>query len=74
MGSEMCIRDRQEGAMIESTKGGKEPIDLGNGERRTFLADGDRVIMRAWCEQEGKRRIGLGSLTSTVLPRTPQLF
>lgn len=58
----------QEGALIELTKGGKEPVDLGNGEIRTFLEDGDRVIMRAWCEQDGKRRIGLGSVSSTILP------
>ncbi|PWQ94603.1 fumarylacetoacetase [Leucothrix arctica] len=59
----------QEGALIERTRGGKEPVDLGNGEMRTFLEDGDKVIMRAWCEQDGKRRIGLGSVESTVLPK-----
>ena len=57
-----------EGALIELTKGGKEPVDLGNGETRTFLEDGDRIIMRAWCEQNGKRRIGLGEVSSTILP------
>jgi len=24
--------------------------------------------MRAWCEQEGKPRIGLGSVSNTILP------
>ena len=57
-----------EGALIELTKGGKEPVDLGNGETRNFLEDGDRIIMRAWCEQDGKRRIGLGEVSSTILP------
>ena len=57
-----------EGALIELTKGGQEPVDLGNGEIRHFLKDGDRVIMRAWCEQGGKRRIGLGEVSSRVLP------
>ncbi|MEZ5479419.1 MAG: fumarylacetoacetase [Thiolinea sp.] len=50
----------QEGALIERTQGGKQAVDLGNGETRTFLEDGDRVIMRAWCEQPGQRRMGLG--------------
>ena len=59
----------QEGALIESTRGSKQPVNLGNGETRTFLEDGDRVIMRAWCEQEGKRRIGMGEVSSTVLPK-----
>jgi fumarylacetoacetase len=62
----------QEGALIERTKGGKQPVDLGNGEQRTFLQDGDRVIMRAWCAQEGKRRIGLGEASSTILPPREQ--
>ncbi|MGB1257892.1 MAG: fumarylacetoacetase [Thiolinea sp.] len=59
----------QEGALIERTKGGKEPVDLGNGENRTFLEDGDRVIMRAWCGGNGKRRIGLGEVSSMVIPQ-----
>jgi fumarylacetoacetase len=57
-----------EGALIEITSGGKHPITLSNGETRTFLADGDTVIMRAWCERSGARRIGLGEVRSTVLP------
>lgn len=57
-----------EGALIERTKGGKELVDLGNGETRTFLQDGDRVIMRAWCERDGARRLGLGEVSSTILP------
>ncbi|MEZ5535418.1 MAG: fumarylacetoacetase [Thiolinea sp.] len=58
----------QEGALIERTKGGKEPVDLGNGEQRTFLLDGDRVIMRAWCGQDNGLRIGMGEVSSTILP------
>lgn len=57
-----------EGALIELTKGGKEPVDLGNGEYRTFLEDGDRVIMRAWCQNAGLR-IGMGEVSSTILPK-----
>ena len=57
-----------EGAMIELTKGGKEPVTLSNGEVRTFLEDGDRVIMRGWCERAGAKRIGFGEMSSTILP------
>ncbi|HPE60058.1 MAG TPA: fumarylacetoacetase [Thiolinea sp.] len=57
-----------EGALIERTKGGKEPVVLANGETRTFLEDGDRIIMRAWCQGDKARRIGLGEVSSTVLP------
>ena len=35
------------GSLLELSKGGKSPIDLPNGEKRTFLEDGDSIIMRA---------------------------
>jgi len=43
------------------------PINLPNGEMRTFLEDGDTVILRGWCERDGFRRIGLGECRGTVL-------
>ncbi len=57
-----------EGALIEITKSGKEPVILANGETRTFLEDGDVLIMRAWCEGPGAVRIGLGECRGQVLP------
>ena len=57
-----------EGALIEITKGGKEPVTLPNGEVRSFLEDGDTVILRAWCAREGAVRIGFGEATGTVQP------
>lgn len=56
------------GALIELTQGGKVPLTLPNGETRTFLADGDEAVMRAWCEREGAARIGFGECRATVLP------
>ncbi len=56
------------GALIEITVGGKEPLTLPNGETRTFLADGDAVILRAWCERPGAARIGFGECRGTLLP------
>ncbi|WMN59217.1 fumarylacetoacetase [Pseudoalteromonas xiamenensis] len=56
------------GSLLELTRGGKESITLNNGESRTFLEDGDKVIMRGWCEKAGFARIGFGSVESTVLP------
>lgn len=46
----------------------RTPIELPTGEKRTFLADGDTVIMKAYCEREGYRRIGFGECRGTVLP------
>ena len=56
------------GAIIELTKGGKEPITLDGSEHRAFLHDGDAVILRGWCEKPGAARIGFGECRGTVLP------
>jgi len=58
----------QGGSMLELSAGGKQPIALPNGESRGFLADGDTVILRAYCAREGARRIGFGECAGTVLP------
>ncbi|MBT8115762.1 MAG: fumarylacetoacetase [Arenicella sp.] len=59
------------GALLEATEGGKHPITLSNGEQRTFLQDGDRVIMRGWCDGPGLPRIGFGEASGTILPALP---
>lgn len=58
----------ESGALIELTQGGKRPITLPGGEERTFLADGDTVILRARAERTGFRSIGFGDCAGTVLP------
>ena len=60
----------QLGSLLEVTIGGKESIEFPNGETRTFLEDGDEVIMRAWCEKDGAARIGFGACRSIILPAT----
>lgn len=59
---------QQAGSLLELTEGGKRPLRLGGGETRTFLEDGDRVILRGWCERPGCARIGFGEASGTVLP------
>lgn len=56
------------GALIELTAGGKNPITLPGGEQRTFLEDGDSVILRAHCARDGAARVGFGECTGRVLP------
>ncbi|MDM0081441.1 fumarylacetoacetase [Variovorax sp. J31P179] len=55
------------GSLMELTNGGKQPIVLPNGEQRSFLEDGDTLVMRGWCERAGAVRIGLGEVSGTVL-------
>jgi fumarylacetoacetase len=58
----------QGGSLLELTHGGKTPLTLPNGETRSFLQDGDTVILRGRCERPGARSIGLGDCIGTVLP------
>ncbi len=61
----------QGGSLLELSGGGKRPLALSNGESRTFLDDGDTVILRGHCQREGARRIGFGECRGTVLPALP---
>lgn len=67
-GTQSGPNEGQGGSLLELSKGGKEPLRLPNGETRTFLADGDTLILRAFCERAGFARIGLGECAGTVLP------
>lgn len=44
------------------------PVKIGGDETRTFLQDGDEVIIKAYCERPGFRRIGFGECRGRVLP------
>ena len=46
----------------------RTPIKLPTGEERKFLADGDEVILRGYCEREGYRRIGFGECRGIIEP------
>ena len=67
-GTQSGPQPQEAGSLLELTGGGKQPVMLPDGETRTFLADGDRVILRAWCERAGLRRIGFGEAAGTIHP------
>jgi fumarylacetoacetase len=56
------------GCLLETTRRGAEPLQFPNGESRSFLEDGDEVILRGYCEREGYPRIGFGECRGRVLP------
>jgi fumarylacetoacetase len=58
----------QGGSLLELSQGGKQPLRLANGETRSFLEDGDTVILRGRCERGGFRRIGFGACAGTIAP------
>jgi len=56
------------GSLLELTRGGREPLRLPDGEQRSFLEDGDAIILRGYCERAGAVRIGLGEARGQVSP------
>jgi fumarylacetoacetase len=54
------------GSLLELTWRGRDPIELPDGETRTFLQDGDEVIMRGWCGGNGTAELGLGEVRGVV--------
>ena len=63
--------DDARACLLELTRRGADPVELPHGEVRTFLADGDEVIVRGWCERSGYARIGFGECRGVVQPAHP---
>ena len=57
------------GSLLEISRGGKLPVELAGGETRSFLEDGDEVVLRAWCEADDAVRIGFGECVGRVVER-----
>ena len=57
----------QRGSMLELSWGGKEPITLDTGETRTFLEDGDTLVLSGAAQGEDYK-IGFGECRGKVLP------
>ncbi|WP_069164835.1 fumarylacetoacetase [Nocardia altamirensis] len=61
----------QRGSFIELSWGGSEPV-LVNGQKRTFLEDGDEVIITASAPGPDVQRIGLGEVRGRIRPARPR--
>ncbi|OXR46058.1 hypothetical protein B7C42_01021 [Nocardia cerradoensis] len=60
-------RQDQSGSFIELSGNGAHPVDVGGCER-TFLADGDTVLLTATAPGPGGARIALGEVGGRILP------
>jgi len=58
----------QRGALIEMTWGGRDPITLSDGSTRSFLEDGDEIVLTATARGRDSRRIGLGECRGRITP------
>ena len=55
------------GSLIELSWGGKEPLDLADGSTRSFIEDGDTLVLQGAAQGDGYQ-IGFGDCAGTVLP------
>lgn len=55
------------GSMLELAWKGTKPLKLKDGSERSFIQDGDTVIMRGFAQKDGLR-IGFGEVKTKVLP------
>ena len=58
------------GSLLEITHGGRHPMTLPCGGSRTFLQDGDEVLLRAHGVRKGYVSIGFGECRAVILPST----
>jgi fumarylacetoacetase len=56
----------QRGSLLEISWNGAEPIELQGGVKRSFLEDGDSLVMRGWCQGDGYR-VGFGEVEGTIV-------
>lgn len=55
------------GSMLELAWKGTKPIQMPDGSSRSFINDGDTVIMKGFAEKDGVR-VGFGEVSAKVLP------
>jgi fumarylacetoacetase len=61
-------RRDESGSLLELTRGGREPVEIGGGRAATFLEDGDTVTFSAVAPGPGGAVIGFGCVSGTVSP------
>jgi fumarylacetoacetase len=57
----------ERGSLLELSWGGKEPLTLKDGSTRSFIEDGDTMILTGHSQGDGYR-IGFGSCTGKITP------
>ncbi|MCX5392479.1 fumarylacetoacetase [Streptomyces sp. NPDC006482] len=57
----------QRGSLLELTWNGRDALDLAGG-KRTFLEDGDEVVLTAWAPGPDGTRVALGEVRGRIAP------
>ena len=66
-GTQSGPRLEEAGSLLELTGNGTRPLRLANGEERGYLADGDRIVLRARCQRSGYVAVGFGEASGLIL-------
>jgi fumarylacetoacetase len=56
----------QRGSLLELSWGGAEPVTLADGSTRTFLQDGDEIVITATAAGAGNLRVGVAEVRGTI--------
>jgi fumarylacetoacetase len=57
----------QRGSLLELSWGGTEPLTLADGSTRTFLEDGDEIVITATAPGAGNLRVGVAEVRGTIV-------
>lgn len=55
------------GSLMELTNGGRDPVKLEDGSTRTWIEDGDEVVIRGWCGDRRGAHLDLGEVRGRVV-------
>lgn len=61
------------GSLLELSWGGKEPLTLDTGEKRSFIEDGDTLVLKGAAKGKGYT-IGFGTCVGQLLPALADPF
>lgn len=64
---------REYGSLMELSWAGRDPFTLDSGETRTFIEDGDMLILKGHAQGDGYR-IGFGECSGKILPAVENMF
>lgn len=59
------------GSLLELSNGGKQILSLPNGEERSFLLDGDSILIQVMAQADGLPTLNFGKCEATILPALP---
>jgi fumarylacetoacetase len=54
--------------LLELNEGAKKSISLSSGKKRTWLEDGDEVVLSGWAKGKGGKRVGFGEARGVIVP------